>query len=186
MTSPSARGSSTPTLWGLMAEFDDPHTLVEAAESAKQAGYRMMDAYSPFPIEGLDEAIGFHKSRISLVVLLGGLVGLFGGIGLQVWCAAIDYPINVGGRPFISLPSFVPITFECTVLVASLSAAFGMLILNGLPMMYHPVFNVPRFAMASRDRFFLCIEAKDSAFELKKTTDFLQGLAPKGVYEVEP
>jgi hypothetical protein len=179
---------STPAnvLYGLMAEFDKPSDILEAARRTYEEGYRRIDAYSPFPVPGLSEEIGFHHDRMPLVVLGGGLIGLATGFMLQWYTAVIDYPLNIGGRPLLSLPAFVPITYEMTILIAGLSAAFGMLILNGLPLPYHPVFNVPRFALASKDRFFLCIEAKDPKFDSVKTAQFLQDLHPRGVYEVEP
>ncbi len=168
---------------GLMAEFATPTDIVLAARKAHEAGYRKMDAYSPFAIEELSEAIGFHHTRLPLVVLIGGLIGCFGGMGMQWWISAISYPVNIGGRPFFSWPSFIPVTFECTVLAAALSAVFGMLALNGLPMPYHPVFNVGRFAMASKDHFFLVIEAVDAKFDRHQTADFL--LQMEGVQGVE-
>jgi Alternative complex III, ActD subunit len=171
-------------VYGLMAEFEDPNTLVAAAAQAREAGYRRMDAYSPFPIEELHEALGSHHSKLPLIVLIGGVVGCLGGFLLQYWASAIAYPINVGGRPFNSWPAFIPVTFECTILGAALSAVLGMLALNGLPMPYHPVFNVPRFALASRNRFFLCIEAKDRKFDLEKTRAFLESLSPREVSTV--
>jgi hypothetical protein len=167
-----------------MAEFEDPNTLVAAAAQAREAGYRRMDAYSPFPIEELHEALGSHHSKLPLIVLIGGVVGCLGGFLLQYWASAIAYPINVGGRPFNSWPAFIPVTFECTILGAALSAVLGMLALNGLPMPYHPVFNVPRFALASRNRFFLCIEARDRKFDLEKTRAFLESLSPREVSTV--
>jgi ActD protein len=173
-----------PPVYGLMAEFDDPNALVAAAHRARVEGYRRMDAYSPFPIEELHEALGLSHTRLPLIVLLGGLVGCLGGYGLQYWAAAYAYPLNVGGRPLHSWPAFIPITFECTILVAALAAVFGMLGLNGLPMLYHPVFNVSRFALASRNRFFLCIEARDAHFDLEDTRNFLETLAPKEVSTV--
>jgi len=167
-----------------MAEFDDANALVAATRRAHDEGYRRMDAYSPFPIEELHEALGSHHSRLPLIVLIGGLCGCVGGYALQYWAAAIAYPLNVGGRPFNSWPAFIPVTFECTILVAALSAVLGMLALNGLPMPHHPVFNVPRFALASRNRFFLCIEVKDRKFELESTRRFLETLEPREVSTV--
>jgi hypothetical protein len=173
-----------PTLYGLMAEFDNPTELVAAAHAARRAGYTRMDAYSPIPIEELHDAIGFHHTKLPLIVLIGGIVGGLAGYGLQYWASAIEYPLNVGGRPLNSWPSFIPITFELTILGAALSAVFGMLALNGLPMPYHPVFNAPRFALASRNRFFLCIESRDAKFDRDETQRFLEGLDPRGVSEV--
>jgi len=175
---------TSPTLYGLMAEFDDPQTLVAATRRAHDEGYRRMDAYSPFPIEELHEALGQHHSKLPLIVLIGGIIGGLGGYALQYWVAAIAYPLNIGGRPLHSWPAFIPVTFECTILVAALSAVLGMLALNGLPMPYHPVFNVPRFALASRNRFFLCIEAKDRKFDLEATRRFLETLEPREVSTV--
>jgi Protein of unknown function (DUF3341) len=175
----------TPPLYGLMAEFDNPTDLVAAAREAYEAGYRKINGYSPFPIEALQEAIGFHKTGMPLLVLIGGVIGAILGYGMQYYLSAIDYPINVGGRPFHSWPSFVPITFETTVLCAALAAVFGMLALNGLPQPYHPVFNAPNFEMASRDRFFLAIEAKDPLFEYDKTLQFMKSLNAREVVDVE-
>jgi hypothetical protein len=169
---------------GLMAEFQEPNDLVVATRRAREAGYRQMDAYSPLPIEELHEALGGHHTRLPLIVLLGGLAGGIGGFALQYWAAAIAYPLNVGGKPLNSWPAFIPVTFECTILVAALAAVFGMLALNGLPQPYHPVFNVPRFALASRNRFFLCIEASDPRFDLQKTRTFLETLNPREVTAV--
>jgi hypothetical protein len=171
-------------IYGLMAEFDDPNALVAATYRAYHTGYRDMDAYSPFPIEELHEALGAPHSKLPLIVLIGGLCGGLGGYYLQYWIAAITYPINVGGRPFHSWPAFIPVTFECTILAAALSAVLGMLALNGLPTPYHPVFNVPRFALASRNRFFLVIEAKDAKFHLEGTRSFLETLNPREVTTV--
>jgi len=170
---------------GLMAEFSSAEDLVKAAQQAYAAGYRRMDAYSPLPIDGLAEAIGFRRTGVPLIVLLGGIAGCLGGFYLQYWIAAIDYPINVGGRPYNSWPSFIPVTFELTILAAAFAAILSMLALNGLPMPYHPVFNVPRFAQASRDRFFLCIEAADAKFDQTETTRFLTTLQSTGVSVVE-
>ena len=171
-------------LHGLLAEFESPDDLVHAAERVHAEGYRRTDAYTPFPVEGLAEAIGFHKNRLPLLVLIGGVVGALVGFLSQYWAAVIDYPINVGGRPLNSWPSFIPVTFEVTILVAALTTVLGMLALNGLPMPYHPVFNVPRFALASRDRFFLLIEAADPRFEHETTLRFLESLGAREVSDV--
>ena len=167
-----------------MAEFDDPTTLVAATSRAHDEGYRRMDAYSPFPIEELHKALGSPPSHLPLIVLIGGLFGCIGGYGLQYWVSVIAYPANVGGKPFHSWPAFIPVTFECTILAAALAAVFGMLALNRLPMPYHPVFNVARFALASRNRFFLVIEATDTKFELEETRRFLEALNPREVTTV--
>jgi hypothetical protein len=171
-------------VYGLMAEFDDPNTLVAAAHRAHAEGFRRMDAYSPFPIEELHEALGVHHTRLPLIVLLGGLFGCLGGYALQYWVSVIAYPLNVGGKPYHSWPAFIPVTFECTILAAALSAVLGMLALNGLPTPYHPVFNVPRFALASRNRFFLVIESRDRKFDLEGTRRFLETLSPREVTTV--
>src|ERR1035438_7098845 len=173
-------------LYGLMAQFETPEQILAAAQRAHDAGYRKMEAYSPMPIEGLAEAVGFERNWVSLVVLIGGLCGCVGGFGLLWWIAVIAYPHNVGGRPFNSWPMFIPITFECTVLLAALSSVVGMLAMNKLPMPYHPVFNVTEFARrASVDRFFLCIEANDPKFDREKTKAFLLELNPEEVSEVD-
>jgi hypothetical protein len=172
------------TVYGLIAEFDDPSALVAATQRARHEGYRRMDAYSPFPIEELHEALGSHHTSLPLIVLIGGVVGCLGGYLLQYWTATIAYPLNIGGRPFHSWPAFIPVTFECTILVAALSAVFGMLALNGLPMPYHPVFNVPRFAFASKDRFFLIIFSSDPKYDAASTRRFLESLAPRSIAEV--
>jgi len=171
-------------VYGLMAEFDDPQSLVAAAEKAHHAGYRSMDAYSPFPIEELHEALGSEHTRLPLIVLIGGIAGCLGGYALEYWTQVVAYPLNIGGKPFHSWPAFIPVTFECTILVAALSAVLGMLALNGLPQPYHPVFNVPRFALASRNRFFLCIESVDPKFDLESTRRFLETLGPREVSTV--
>jgi hypothetical protein len=176
----------SPRLYGLMAEFDNPDSLVAAARRTRQDGYREFDAYTPFPIEELHEAIGADRTGVPLLVLIGGIVGGLTGYGLQYWVSVMDYPLNIGGRPFHSWPAFIPVTFELTVLFASLTAVFGMLALNRLPKPYHPVFNAPRFALATRDRFFLCIEAADPKFETAATRRFLESLGPREVTDVEP
>jgi len=173
-----------PPIYGLLAEFEKPDQLIEAAKRARAEGYRRMDAYTPYPVEGLAEALHFRRTNVPLITLLGGLAGCFGGYGMQYWIAAISYPQNVGGRPLNSWPSFIPVTFELTVLGAALAAVLGMLALNGLPMPYHPVFHVPRFALASRDRFFLCIEATDPKFDRAGTARFLESLSCRSVCEV--
>jgi Protein of unknown function (DUF3341) len=176
--------SPRPTLYGLMAEFESPTELVAAANAARLDGYTRMDAYSPIPIEELHEALGFHHTKLPLIVLIGGLLGGLGGYGLQYWTSVFTYPLNVGGRPLHSWPQFIPVTFETTILGAALAAVLGMLALNGLPMPYHPVFNAPRFALASRNRFFLCIESRDPRFDRDGTQRFLENLDPRGVSEV--
>lgn len=174
------------TIYGYMAEFATPEQLLEAARRTREAGYRRIDAFAPFPIEGLAEAIGFHRTRLPLVVFVAGVIGGCSGYFLQYYAAAVSYPINVGGRPLNSWPAFVPVTFEMTILFAAAAAVFGMLALNGLPTPYHPVFNVPRFALASRDRFFLCIKARDPKFDMDLTRTFLLGLTPREVSRIEP
>ncbi|MEJ7709234.1 MAG: DUF3341 domain-containing protein [Pyrinomonadaceae bacterium] len=175
-----------PGLYGLLAEFDTPTQVTEAARRTYSEGYRKIDAYSPFPIEELSEAVGFHRTRLPIIVFLGGIIGGVGGYMMQYYLSAIEYPLNVGGRPLHSWPSFIPITFETTVLVAAFSAVLGMLALNGLPQPYHPVFNVPSFALASRDRFFLLIETVDPKFDAQATRQFLLSLGAREVSDVQP
>jgi hypothetical protein len=172
------------TAYGIMAEFDNPEALVRAAREAHNKGYRKMDAYAPIPVHGLAEAIGLKRSRLPWLIGLGGLVGGCSGFFMQWFASAVHLPLNIGGRPLNSWPSFIPITYELTILVASLSAVCWMFGLNRLPELYHPVFNDPRFQMASRDRFFLCIEGVDPLFNASKTTDFLKGLGALSVAEV--
>ena len=171
-------------IYGIMAEFDSPSDLVAAARRTYEAGYQKIDAYSPFPIEELAEAIGFHTNAVPLVVLIGGLLGCVSGYSLQYWVSVITYPINVGGRPLHSWPAFIVVTFEMTILFAGLAAVLGMLALNGLPMPYHPVFNVPRFAFATKDRFFLMVFSTDPKFSTVETRRFLEALAPRSISEV--
>jgi hypothetical protein len=165
-------------LYGLLAEYKSPEALTEAAHQAYERGYRRIDAYSPFPVEGLAEAIGFHSNRIPLIVFIGGLLGGSGALFMMWYSAVIHYPINVGGKPLFSWPAFVPITFELTILAGAFAAVFGMLALNGLPMPHHPLFYVPDFTRASRSRFFLCIQADDPLFDLEGTRGFLENLEP--------
>ena len=176
---------TAPKLYGVMAQFDNPSQLVAAARSAYAAGYRQINGYSPFPIEELDEAIGFKRTTLPLIVFAGGVLGALGGFFMQYWMEVVDYPLIVGGKPFNSWPAFIPITFECTVLGAAFAAVFGMLALNKLPQPYHPVFNAPSFALATRDSFFLVIEAKDEKFDHHEAVRFLKNLDPREVVDVE-
>jgi hypothetical protein len=171
-------------IYGMMAEFDTPVALVEAAKRTYQAGYKRIDTYTPFPVEGLAEQIGFHRDEVPLVVLIGGIVGGLTGYLMQYWMSAVAYPLNIGGKPYHSWPAFIVITFEMTILFAGISAVFGMLALNGLPMPYHPVFNVPRFTRASRDRFFLVVFSSDVKYDPAATRQFLESLDPRSVSEV--
>lgn len=174
------RPTSNP-IYGLLAEFTSPEAVIAASKAASAAGYDKIQAYSPFPIEGLHEALGKGQTRLPWLVFLGGLAGGAAGFALQYWVCVIEYPLNIGGRPYFSWPAFIPVTFETTVLGAALTAVLGMLGLCGLPMPYHPLFSVPEFGLASRNRFFLCIESRDKLFELERTREFLLGLQPEGV-----
>ncbi|HMR62791.1 MAG TPA: DUF3341 domain-containing protein [Anaerolineae bacterium] len=176
---------SGPRLFGLMAEFSDPDELVAKTRKTREAGYRRIDAYSPFPIHGLSEAVGATWSWVPFIVLFAAISGGVGGYLLQWWTSAIAYPINIAGRPLNSWPAFMIIVFELAVLSSGVIGLVGMLALNKLPMPYHPVFNVPRFELASQDRFFLCVMTSDPKFDLQQTRAFLEGLEPEGVYEVE-
>jgi hypothetical protein len=186
-TTSSAHGRrhGAPALYGIMAEFDSPSRLVTAARRTYETGYRRINGYSPYPIEELSEAIGFTRTSLPLIVLLGGILGGLGGFFMQYWMEVKDYPLNVGGKPFNSWPAFIPITFECTVLVAAFAAVLGMLMLNKLPQPYHPVFNAPNFALATRDKFFLVIEANDPKFEHDEATRFMKSLSAVEVSDVE-
>ena len=170
-----------PRVYGLLAEFPQPENLLAATSAAHAAGYRRMDAYTPFPVHGLSEAIGLRATRLPMVVLIGGIIGACAGFGMQYWYETMHYPMNVGGRPHNSWPSFIVITFEMTILCAALSCVLGMLALNGLPQPYHPLFNVPSFELASRSHFFLCIELADPRFNLDSTRAFLESLNPRSV-----
>ena len=175
---------SRPELYGLLAEFHAPEAIVKAAEAVHAAGYRKVDAYTPYPMEDVLDALHLHKTHVPKLALAGGLLGMAGGWGLQYWTSVIAYPMNVGGRPLFSWPAFIVPTFETTVLGAAFATVFGMLLLNGFPQPYHPVFNVKSFATASRDRFFLCIEARDPRFDAQKTRELLRGLGASEVSEV--
>ena len=181
----SPRGLKTVPLYGVMAEFDNPSDLVAAARHTYEAGYRRINGYSPYPIEELWEAIGFHHTRLPVIVLIGGIIGGLGGFFMQYYLAVIEYPLNVGGKPLNSWPAFIPITFEMTILCAAFAAIFGMLALNKLPQPYHPVFNAPNFALATRDHFFLVIEANDPRYRHDEVVDFMKGLGAKDVSDVE-
>ncbi len=172
-------------IYGLMAEFDTATQMVEAARKIREAGYKKTDGFSPFPLHEIDEALGIKRSILPYLVFGGAVVGAIAGLGLQYFVHVQDYPLIVGGRPFFSLPSFIPATYELTILFAGFTAVFGMLFLNGLPQPYHPVFNVPRFALASREKFFLLIETKDAKFDYEETRSFMQSLNPQEVFDVE-
>ena len=175
---------SEPRLYGILAEFADAQSLVEAAEAVYREGYRRLDAYSPFPVHGLAEAIGFRRTAMPLIVLCGGIVGCIGGFALQYWVSVHAYPLNIGGRPLNSWPAFIPVTFECTVLAAALAGVLGMLALNGLPRPHHPLFAIPQFDRASRDGFFLCIHFGDPKFDPPAIREFLTRLGAKEVIDV--
>ncbi len=177
---------SAAPLYGLLAQFDTPAAIVNAAREVHAKGYRKVDAYTPYPMEEVIEALHLHQTRVPLLVLAGGIFGLLFGWGLQYYTAVVDYPLNIGGRPVYAWPAFVIPTFETTVLCAAFAAVFGMLALNGLPQPYHPAFNVPSFARASRDRFFLAIEAGDPRFDRDGTRELLRTLGASEVTEVEP
>ncbi len=171
-------------IYGIMAEFDSATELVDAANDIRIAGYTKTDAFSPFPLHEIDEALGIKRSILPYLIFAGGITGLLSALGLVCFVHVFDYPIIVGGRPFFSLPSFIPPMFELTILFASSVAVFGMLFLNGLPALYHPVFNVPRFALATREKFFLVVEAADPIYEYEKTKSFMESLKPQEVFDV--
>jgi len=172
--------------YGLLAEFGSEEELVGAARRVRDAGYTRTDAYTPYPSHDVIEALGVKRSKVPLIVLIGGILGALTGYGLQYWVSAIAYPINVGGRPYNSWVSFIVVTFELTILFASISGVLGMFALNKLPEPYHPVFNVPEFKHASRDGFFLLIESTDERFDRSQTRELLEGLSAVRVREVEP
>lgn len=172
-------------VFGLIAEFHDPEPLLEAARKAYRAGYRQMDAYTPYPVEGLPQAIGFRKNGVAPLVFIGGVLGALAGFGMQHFASVIHYPYDIGGKPFFSWPAFIPVTFELMVLLAAFACFGGMLALNGLPRPHHPVFNAKRFERVSNDRFFLCIESSDPAYDAERTRAFLEALGPIEVSEVK-
>jgi hypothetical protein len=181
-----AHAATTPAgPYGLMAEFDSAQALLDAAHRVTAAGFTRTDAYSPFPIHGLSDALNIRERKVAPIILCAGITGALAGWGLEYWTQVIDYPMNIGGRPFNSWVSFIPPAFETTILFAAFGAVIGMLALNGLPQPYHPVFNAPRFRLASQDRFFLAIEANDPKFDLARTRAFLADLHPREVVEVE-
>ncbi|MCB1024928.1 MAG: DUF3341 domain-containing protein [Acidobacteria bacterium] len=172
-------------LYGLLAEFDTTTEIVRAAEKVRDAGFTKTDAFSPFPIHEMDEALGIKRTILPYLVFGGGICGLTLGLGLQIFVHVFNYPIIVGGRPHLSLPAFVPPSFETTILLAAFTAVFGMLLLNGLPKPYHPVFNVPRFNLATREKFFLLIQSEDEKFDYEETKQFMQSLNPQEVFDVD-
>ena len=172
-------------LYGLLAEFDTATELVRAAEQVRDEGFTKTDAFSPFPIHEMDEALGIKRTILPYLVFGGGIAGLLAGLGLQYFTHVIDYPIIVGGRPFFSLPAFIPPAYELTILLAAFAAVFGMLFLNGLPKPYHPVFNVPRFNLATREKFFLLIKTEDPKFDYEATKNFMESLSPQEVFDVD-
>ena len=174
------------SIYAIVGEFDDPDTLVAAAGKARSEGYRKMEAYTPFPVHGLTDALEFYDSKVFYIVFVMGCIGFLTGVGLEWWTSAVDYPMNVGGRPYVSWPSFVPVVFECTVLLSAFGALLGMLGLNGLPRPYHSIFNTPNFERASQDKFFLAIESVDKRFDRQETAKFLKSLGATAVSEVEP
>jgi hypothetical protein len=174
----------TPKPYGVLAEFDHADKLVEAVKKAKEAGFSKMDGFSPIPVSEVADELGYKKSEMGPVMFIGGLIGAFSGFGMEYYLSAVDYPLNIGGRPYFSWPMFIPVTFEMMVLTAALSGVFGLMALCGLPQPYHPLFNVPAFDRASVDRFFLCIEATDPKFELHAVKDFMHSLQPLSVAEV--
>jgi hypothetical protein len=179
-----AIGKRITGLYGVIAEFPGAQELLDAATAAQEAGYTEMDAFSPFPIHGLHEAVGMHKTRLPIIVLIGGIIGGLSGFFMCWYANVVSYPLNIGGKPLNSWPAWIPITFECTILFAAVAAVFGMLALNGLPMPYHPVFNLPRFDQASRDKFFLVIQARDPKFDIDHVWKFLETLSPREVTDV--
>jgi len=176
--------SNTSSFYGLLAEFKGPEELVAAAKAVRDKGYLNVEAYTPYPVEALDEALRTKRTRLPYIVFCGGLTGGLTGLAMQTIASVWHYPWNVGGRPFFSWPSFIPITYELTILCSAATAVVSMLLLNGLPMHYHPLFNIKDFEKVSRAGFFLCIEASDPQFQLENARALLQSLQPLAVHEV--
>lgn len=179
------RSEMATPIYAIVGEFDDADTLIEAARRVRSEGYRKVEAYSPFPVHGLAEALEVTDSTVFVITFLAGVAGFIGGCFLEAWTSSIDYPMNVGGRPYVSWPSFVPVAYECTILAAAFGALLGMLGLNGLPRPYHSIFNTPNFDRASQDKFFLAIEAADRRFDPNRTADFMKSVGATAVSEVE-
>ncbi len=171
-------------LYGVCAEFNAPGDLIRAVEQAREAGFTQMDCFSPFPIHGLSDAMAFHDVKVPYAIFFAGCIGGIVGLSLQYYTAVIDYPMNVGGRPLFSWPSFIPVTYESTILCAGLAAVFGMLAFNGLPKPYHPVFSTPNFGRASQDKFFLCLE-NHPGFDANKAEEFLKSMNATQVSRVD-
>lgn len=172
-------------LHAVVAEFSSEGVIIQAARKTREAGYRKTDCYTPYPVHGLAEAMDFRDNRVAWTIFIGGVIGFIAGASLEVYVSFFDYPINVGGRPYISWPAFIPVAYETTILLGSFAAVLGMLALNGLPKPYHPIFNTPNFERATTDKFFLSIEATDPKFDLAETKAFLEGLGADRVSEVE-
>lgn len=175
-----------PKVYAMVAEFDSAEALLEAAERTKMAGYRDIDGYSPFPVHGLSDALGFHDVRLPWMIFIGGITGTFFGFSLEWYTSVVDYTLNVGGKPLNSMIAFFPVLYESTILFAAITAVFGMLTLNRLPKLYHPIFNTPGFERASQDRFFLEVSAKDAKYDSDEVRAFLMDLNPLNVSEVAP
>jgi hypothetical protein len=178
-------GAEAPRTFGVMAEFGTPGDLLHAVEAVREEGYTRLDAYSPFPVHGLDVALRVPGSRVPWIVLVGAILGASAGLALQWWTSAIDYPIKIAGKPYLSLPAFVPVTFELAILLSAFAAVFGMLALNGLPRPYHPVFKHSRFHRATNDKFFLAIEAGDPRFDAESARKLLTRVGGTNVEVLE-
>ncbi len=171
--------------FGVVGEFKTPKSLMKAAEALRDAGYTQFETYSPFPIHGMDDAMGLKHSKLGWIVLCGGFTGLSCALALQWWTSAVDYKLTISGKPFFSYQAFVPVTFECMVLFSAFCAVFGMLALNRLPKLYHPVFKHSRFHDASSHSFFLSVDVKDPLYKTLETASFLHGLGGENLEEIE-